>query len=137
MNLKLFFKLSFLLILFLISIKNPHAYSASIEMPEITSINTAPYEIKKQWVCLPNNKGELHITVTTKNTSKIKIWITPTGTNQWKNRKLLIADNLNNNKYTYRWKYQSDYILNHIVIKVFSSTGEQDSSSFNVINHCK
>jgi hypothetical protein len=115
---KIFF-LSIVLVCLLIGEKN----IVFAEEPPYLSIDTIP-KPEGNWVYIQEGSGEMVIKVTTRNVQRIKVWIVPTGTQTWDERKLLCDQSGNKDFWTCIWRYTAEETIHyHVVIHAVGRSG--------------
>lgn len=101
------------------------------EEPPFLSVEAIPAP-EGNWVYIPEGSGEMVIKVTTRNVQKIKIWIVPTGSQTWDERRLLCEEKGNKDLWTCIWRYTAEETIHdHIVIHV-EGKGGKSAASINV-----
>ncbi|MDQ6421991.1 hypothetical protein RB620_21405 [Paenibacillus sp. LHD-117] len=117
----MFGKILYLLILSCLCVSNAQAHP-------FLKIETIPAP-EGNWTYIPEGSGEMFIHVETAHAKKIKVWRVPTGTQQWKNRKLVCEESGYKDNWNCVWRYDKDETIHdHFVVQVFGEGWEiQDS----------
>jgi hypothetical protein len=93
------------------------------EEPPFLSIETIP-KPEGNWVYIQKGSGEMVIKAITRNVQRIKVWIVPTGTQTWAERKLLCDQSGNKDIWKCIWRYTAEETIHyHVVIRVEGKSG--------------
>lgn len=87
--------------------------------PKILSIST-DYPNDGNWIQIPKGTKEITFGVKAANTETVLYWLIPTGTQTWKERKLIgydIKENQNDNDFSLTWKIDTPYLHDHLHIQ--------------------
>lgn len=113
MLLKIFFAINFLTAMqFQETTFQPHR-------PEIKGINTN-YPKDGIWVHIPKGTKKITFNIEAKNTETVLFWLIPTGTQTWKERKLIgydIQENQEDNNFSFTWNIDKPNLIDHLNIQ--------------------
>jgi hypothetical protein len=87
--------------------------------PKLISIVTI-YPMDGVWVQIPKGTEKITFNVKAENTETVSFWLIPTGTETWKERRLIgydIKENLNDNNFSITWNFDRPYLHDHLHIQ--------------------
>lgn len=97
----------------------PVVHEETPAKPRIISINTG-FPKEGIWVQLPKGTEELSFNIEAENTETVLFWLIPTGTQTWKERKLIgydIRENIDDNNFTLTWHINKPTLHDHLHIQ--------------------
>lgn len=123
---------------FLNGVKAKEYKNQAIPKIIIESVETYPFKVKDRWLCLPKKDGELIVKIKAKNVTKIKFYLTPTGTGTANLRKFIGETKSSTNDFVFIWKFkETDEFPNHFRYIAYGKNNETlVDLPFNVANDC-
>ena len=106
---------------------------AVFHTPKIISIDTE-FPKEGNWIIIPKGTKKITFTVKAKNTETVLFWLIPTGTQTWKERKLIgydIKKNDNDNEFSLIWDIDRPFLHDHLHIQAL---GNGEGISNEIIN---
>jgi hypothetical protein len=80
------------------------------------------------WLRLPAGAGTLTFRVRAVNTTKVRFYVTPTGTAMFNENQLIGQDTNGRDGWTVAWRYQDQPLLAHLTVKAIGSGGTAAST---------
>jgi hypothetical protein len=97
--------------------------------PHILSVTTIPVLPRQGgFLRLPAGAGTLTFGVRAINTTEMRFYVTPTGTEMFKENQLIGQDTNGRDGWTLAWRYQDQPLLAHLTVKAIGLGGTADSA---------
>ncbi|WP_419880531.1 hypothetical protein ACN6MY_12735 [Peribacillus sp. B-H-3] len=110
---------SFVVLSFLTSFHSVENQKVVPAPPKIISFDT-DYPKNGIWVQIPKGAKKIKFNVRAENTETVLFWIMPTGTQTWKERKLIgydIKEDDKDNQFSITWTIERPSLLDHVHIQ--------------------
>ena len=92
--------------------------------PRVLSVTTSPALASDGfWLRLPAGAGTLTIRVRAINTTKVRFYVTPTGTGMFNENQLIGQDTNGRDGWTQAWRYQDEPLLAHLTVTAVGANG--------------
>lgn len=92
--------------------------------PRILSVTTTPVLPNDGfWLRLPAGAGTVTFRVRAVNTTKVRFYVTPTGTEMFNENQLIGQDTNGRDGWSVAWRYQDQPLLAHLTVKAIGSGG--------------
>ena len=104
--------------------------------PRILSVTTTPVLPKQgNFLRLPAGAGTLTFRVRAVNTTKVRFYVTPTGTGMFNENQLIGQDTNGRDGWTLAWRYPDQPLLAHLTVTAVGANGTHPASTMLGLHH--